>query len=73
MLVFPYYNGSSLGDLLEIVPYPAHFAKVVAIQEGGGKARPPTKVKIVSEEEQERGCQPMRARPIPYSCVCASI
>lgn len=55
MIIFPYFNGGSLGDLLEIVPYPAHFAKVVAIQDGGGKARPPSNAKTVSNEERERG------------------
>lgn len=54
MLIFPFYNGGSLGDLLEIVPYPAHLARVVAIQEGRGKPLPPKEAKLVSDEERER-------------------
>lgn len=53
MLIFPFFNGGTFGDLVEIVPYPAHFAKVVAIQDNGGKDRPPKNVKTVSNEEQE--------------------
>lgn len=55
MLIFPFYNGGSLGDVLEIVPYPAHLARVVAIQEGKGKPLPPKEAKLVSDEERERG------------------
>ena len=31
LLIYPFFNGGTLGDLLEIMPYPAHFAKIMAI------------------------------------------
>lgn len=56
MLIFPYFNGSSLGDIMELVPYPAHIAKMVAIQDGGGKVKLPIATqRTPSEEELQRG------------------
>ena len=56
MLIFPYFNGTSLGDIMEMVPYPAHIAKMLAIQDGNGKVKLPlTPKKMATEEELQRG------------------
>ena len=31
MLIFPYFNGTSLGDIMEMVPYPAHLTRMLSI------------------------------------------
>ena len=37
LLIYPFFNGGTLGDLLKIVPYPAHLAKIMVIQDNKGK------------------------------------
>ena len=51
LLICPFFNGGTLGDLLEIVPYSANFAKMMAIQDNKGKDQPPKQIKIVSPKE----------------------
>lgn len=63
MLIFPYFNRGSLGDILEMVPYPANLAKMVAIQEGNGKTRLPIHAKKVSEEQRRYGHNPCLHAP----------
>ena len=51
MMIFPFFNGGSLGNLLEIVLYLVHFAKIVAIQDARGKDVLPTEIKAIFIEE----------------------
>lgn len=55
-MIFSYYNETSLGDIMEIVSYPAHLAKMPAIEYGGGKVKLSIATKMMaSEDKLQRG------------------